>query len=497
MKVALVAEGCYPYVVGGVSSWIHSLIRSFPEVEFSVIAILSNRSQRGKFVYDQPPNLTDIYEVYLQDLDWSRSNRRGTRSDELAWLRLSPARYAALRSLILGDEIDWDGVFQIFQDKKLSVNKLLMSPPFLSIAIELYQRQYQDIAFSDYLWTLRSNYLPLFITLTFHPPKADIYHCVATGYSGIIGSMAKSLWTGARMIVSEHGIYTREREEELIKAKWVHGIYKDIWIQQFRKMSLCAYHYADCVTALFAQAQELQRELGCPSEKQLVTSNGIDPERFAACPGKAADDPFINIGAVLRVTPIKDVKTMINAFDLAKRREPRLKLWIMGPEDEDPQYAAECHKLVETLHTPDVVFTGRIQTTEYLGQMDFTILTSISEGQPLTILEGYSVHKPAIATDVGNCRGLIEGENGDTLGAAGIVTPVMDISAIADAILRLASSAALRRQMGDIGYQRLQNKYRIEYMIRQYQQLYQRLGPGAPPDTVEKEEALWQASVSN
>lgn len=71
MKVALVAEGCYPYVVGGVSSWIHSLIRSFPEVEFSVIAILSNRSQRGKFVYDQPPNLTDIYEVYLQDLDWS------------------------------------------------------------------------------------------------------------------------------------------------------------------------------------------------------------------------------------------------------------------------------------------------------------------------------------------------------------------------------------------------------------------------------------------
>ena len=98
---------------------------------------------------------------------------------------------------------------------------------------------------------------------------------------------------------------------------------------------------------------------------------------------------------------------------------------------------------------------------------------------------------------MGNCRGLIEGENGDTLGAAGIVTPVMNISAIADAILRLASSAALRRQMGDIGYQRLQNKYRIEYMIRQYQQLYQRLSPGAPPDTVEKEVAPWQASVSN
>ena len=35
-------------------------------------------------------------------------------------------------------------------------------------------------------------------------------------------------------MVSEHGIYTREREEELIRAKWVGGIYKNIWIEQFK-----------------------------------------------------------------------------------------------------------------------------------------------------------------------------------------------------------------------------------------------------------------------
>ena len=51
MKICIVAEGCYPYVVGGVSSWIHSLIQSFPEHEFIVLAILANRSLRGKFVY--------------------------------------------------------------------------------------------------------------------------------------------------------------------------------------------------------------------------------------------------------------------------------------------------------------------------------------------------------------------------------------------------------------------------------------------------------------
>ena len=58
MKVCLVAEGCYPYVVGGVSGWINSLIKSFPNIEFILLAIVANRSQRGKFVYELPENLT-------------------------------------------------------------------------------------------------------------------------------------------------------------------------------------------------------------------------------------------------------------------------------------------------------------------------------------------------------------------------------------------------------------------------------------------------------
>ena len=105
---------------------------------------------------------------------------------------------------------------------------------------------------------------------------------------------------------------------------------------------------------------------------------------------------------MLRVTPIKDVKTMIQAFSFAKKRVPALKLWIMGPCDEDEEYAEECFDLVETLHVADVVFTGRVNVREYLGRMDVTILTSISEGQPLTILESFAVHKPMWGT-AGNC----------------------------------------------------------------------------------------------
>ena len=51
MRVCIVAEGSYPFVVGGVSSWVHSLIRLFPKTEFVILAIAASRAQRGKYAY--------------------------------------------------------------------------------------------------------------------------------------------------------------------------------------------------------------------------------------------------------------------------------------------------------------------------------------------------------------------------------------------------------------------------------------------------------------
>ena len=95
-------------------------------------------------------------------------------------------------------------------------------------------------------------------------------------------------------------------------------------------MSKLAYQESSLVTSLFEQARQLQIELGCPPEKIAVTPNGIRVENLQNISGKLPEDEDkINIGAVLRVTPIKDVKTMIQAFGFAKAKEPRLKLWIM------------------------------------------------------------------------------------------------------------------------------------------------------------------------
>jgi len=463
VKVCIVVEGCYPYVTGGVSSWVHGLIQSFPKLEFIILAIISNRSLSGKFTYELPENVSEVHELYLEDADWNRKGRRRCR--------LSKAEYQAFRSLVRNRRVEWETVFRMFQEKPISLDKFLMGEDFLKIVRESYDMHYSQLVFSDYLWTIRSVYLPLLFALKMKLPKADLYHCVATGYAGVLGSMAKVLY-GSRLLISEHGIYTREREEELLRADWVQGVYKNIWIDQFKKMSKLAYDKADLVTSLYEYARELQIDLGCPVEKTMVTPNGVSVERLKDLPGKTKEDEGrINVGAVLRVTPIKDVKTMIQAFSFAKEREPRLKLWIMGPTDEDEGYARECREQVEALGIEDVVFTGRIDIREYLGRMDMTILTSLSEGQPLTILEGYAAHKPAIATDVGNCRGLIYGEN-DGFGDAGIVAHIMNVEEIAQAMVDLARNEPMRLQMGENGYQRVVSGYQIEHMRQKYQKIY-------------------------
>lgn len=464
MKICMIVEGCYPYVVGGVSSWVHKFIQSFPKSEFVLLTIVSDRSISGKFLYELPENVTEVHELYLQDVDW---NRKGWHKS-----RLGREEHRALRSLVMNQKVNWEVLFRLFQDSGISLDRLLMGEDFMSIIREYYDLQYSQLVFSDFLWTMRSLYLPLFFTLKMKVPKADLYHCVATGYAGVLGSMGKTIH-GGRLMISEHGIYTREREEELLRADWVKGAFKNIWIEQFRKMSNLAYERADLVTSLYEHARELQVELGCPAEKTMITPNGVAVDSLQNLPGRTEEDEGrINIGAILRVTPIKDVKTMIQAFSFAKERDSRLKLWIMGPWEEDEEYAKECFEQVESSGlAEDVIFTGRINVRDYLGRMDMTILTSISEGQPLTILESYAAHKPVIATDVGNCYGLVCGEK-DDFGEAGIVTHIMNVEEIAQAMVDMARNGEMRLRMGEIGYRRVTAGYRIEQMQETYWKIY-------------------------
>ena len=134
------------------------------------------------------------------------------------------------------------------------------------------------------------------------------------------------------------------------------------------------------------------------------------------------------------------------------------------------------------MNLKDVIFTGEVDVTNYIGRMDFTILTSISEGQPLTILESYAAKKPVIATDVGNCFGLLYGEGGDKLGEAGIITHIMNTEEMADAMVNLAGDPDKCQKMGEIGFKRCKEKYQLSQMQDTYRQLYNKVFEYNYPD---------------
>lgn len=463
MKVCIVVEGAYPYVNGGVSSWLQQMLLSMPEIEFVVQVITAGTEGKREFKYKIPDNVTAIQEMHLleDDIVTTKKNKK---------LKMTQNEHNAFESLIFGNDVDWKTIFSFFQNKEVSLNSIFGGEDFLNITTKYYKAKYERVVFSDFLWTMRSMFLPLF-TLLKHPGmEADIYHAVSTGYAGVIASMQKDVY-GKKMVLTEHGIYTREREEEIIKAGWVKNIYKDLWIAQFRKLSLCSYENADIVTSLFKDAKNFQIELGCPLEKTLIIPNGVKVENFQNLIPGDKEDTYINIGAVLRVTPIKDVKTLITAFSIAKNINNRLKLWIMGPLDESEQYANECFQLVEELEVKDIVFTGMVNVLDYMGKMDMIVLSSISEGQPLSILEAFSARKPVIATNVGNCRGLVEGDL-DDLGNAGYVVQVMNPEKMAQAIIKLSKDEKTRQKMGEIGYQRVNLNYTSVDSYKKYKDVY-------------------------
>ena len=198
-------------------------------------------------------------------------------------------------------------------------------------------------------------------------------------------------------------------------------------------------------------------------------------ERFAHIALKEeATESGIVIGAVVRVVPIKDIVTMLRAFFLVKQSIPDAKLLIMGQYEEDPEYYELCQRTIETLRLEDVTFTGSVNVAERLAEVDLLLLSSISEGQPLAVLEGLVAHRPFVTTDVGCCRELLYGEGVDDMGDAGIVVPAMDYEEMSRGIVRMAKDAPLRRRMAEIGYERVKQSYTYEKFINSYRDIYAR-----------------------
>lgn len=464
MRICLVLEGSYPYINGGVSTWMHQYIKEMPEHEFVLWVIAARAEDRDRFVYELPENVREIHQVFLDEA----LRLKGTGVVDYPF---TAGEIRALEELISSGRPDWDLLFDMYQVKKINPMSYLKSEVFLRSFEESLEKNYPYIPYADAFHSTRSRLLPVLYLLGTKVPAADCYHAICTGYGGLLASLGAYIYKKP-LVLTEHGIYTREREEEIIGARWVGKAFKQQWIRFFYMLSDLIYKRACRITSLFSGAMKIQADMGADPEKCMVIANGISYERFCHIPRKK-EDGMVDIGAVVRFAPIKDIKTMIYAFYELASRNSHVRLHIMGDVD-DQEYADECVSLMEQLGIQDkIIITGRVDTAEYFQKLDFTILTSISEGQPLSVLESFAAGLPVVTTDVGSCSELILGVYPDPFGRAGYFVPPMQREKLADAMEKLASSRELRIRMGENGKKRAHEYFRYEIMLTKYRELYQ------------------------
>ncbi len=484
--ICLVLEGTYPYVGGGVSSWVHQLIGGMPERTFAILLISADRAKEQARRYELPPNVVSFAEVFIHEVINDKGRRQSKSSKRQSWdlVQAFHKSGGCPRHDMANQMLD-----MMSHPKKptMSVNDALFSRESWEFVLDRYDTLAEGTSFMDYFWTWRAVHAPLFQTLIAETPPARIYHAVSTGYAGLLATVAKRR-LGCPLILTEHGIYVRERAIDLARAEWIYeepvrlrvaqargNPLRRMWMDFFVTLGEFTYNASDDIVTLFGGNVDIQHQMGADPAKTQIIPNGVNMETFWPLYEKRSTVARNKrVGFVGRVVPIKDVKTLIKAFGIVNEALPNTEFWVVGPTDEDELYFQECEELASILGLTGLKFTGPQDVKQIYPEIDLMILTSVSEGQPLTLLECACTGVPAVATDVGSCRELLEGgeEVDKALGPSGIVTAVGAPQQTAAAIIKLLTDDALWEQMSQSGRQRIQNHYQQRDVIGAYNALY-------------------------
>jgi polysaccharide biosynthesis protein PelF len=495
--VCLLLEGTYPYVSGGVSTWVHQTITALPEIQFSLFFIGSQKEHSVKYKYTLPSNIIAIEEVYLHEP--SMGVVRGSVDDDLVHQVVHD-----IRQLVLKRDMSQEAklVLSLSQSiqklgRQCDFNSFWKHPALWTLVTEIYETLAPDEAFIDFYYAVAALFEPVWklIIGCDRVPPARMYHSLCTGYAGFAAGLASTNY-GSCFLLSEHGIYVRERIADLQKARWIidspvvrpslfrnPGMLRMLWIEFFQVLGRFAYQTSNYVTSLFEKNAKSQVEFGAEPKRIEIIPNGInvsDPD-FYQLRGKRrskrqTQSNRMNVGFLGRVVQIKDVKTLLKSARLVIDELPDAQFLIAGPMDEEKEYAEECLALTRHLGLEDnVKFLGPQKIMEFLQELDIMLLTSISEGLPFVVLESYAAGIPIVSTDVGACRELIEGrpEENPPHGPAGFVVPVGDAEMLAHAMVRILRDPQLGDQMGEAGRLRAENYYSNTQVVKRYRQLYQ------------------------
>lgn len=285
--------------------------------------------------------------------------------------------------------------------------------------------------------------------------QIDILHCHQ--YTPWVYGVLSALITNAKVIFTEHGRFYPDSSS---------------WKRKLINPLLCKI--TDKITSISKSTKQALVEFeSIPNRRIEVIYNGIaklTPNILATKEIKqqlSITDDKIVFGTIARLDPIKNHKMMLKAFRLVKNKIENTVLVIVGDGEERENITS---LIAELNLNDDVIMTGYKATpTSYMSLFDIYLLSSLSEGTSMTLLEAMSISKPCVVTDAGGNPEIIVNQQN------GLVTPNDDAESFAQAMLVLAKDKRLCESMAITSLQRYLNFFSQEKMNKDFERCYMEL----------------------
>ena len=285
--------------------------------------------------------------------------------------------------------------------------------------------------------------------------KPDLVHHIALVpvIFGQIAATGLPLATVNTIAGFGSGFIGRDPVGKLLKA----GLVTALRLLLSRKRTLTVVQNGDDRAVL--------ESIGVPARSIiLVPGSGVDTDLLLPAPEPKGP---VTVGIAARMLEDKGIRPLVEAQSILTAKGLDIRLLLAGDTDPTNRSAISPADLTSFAARPGVEWLGHVDDIAGLwNRCHIAALPSRREGMPKALLEAAAMGRPLVATDVPGCREIAREDE------TGLLTPVDDAAALADAIERLALDPPLRRRLGDAARKAVEDRFSSSAIGRQIAELY-------------------------
>lgn len=482
MRIALLNEGTYPVNTGGVSTWCDQLITGMPDHTWDVVTLTGG--SRTPITWDVP---AQVRSTTLHPL-WAPV-RAGLPEGQLLTRRRRARVRAALREM-------WATILPPAGTMSVADGTVHHDPVRLSAAL----RELVDAGRGDLFRLLgtESSAEALLDAWWAHSPaldrsarlsvgdaveaatlidralcatdvkfgEVDLVHASSNGSAALVG-LARKWRDGTPLILTEHGVYLRERYLALAGTQLGWSARYAV-CTALRAVCVLVYSEADLLLPVSDFNARWAVRLGADPARIHTVRNGVDTSAMAPV-GPEPEIPTISF--VGRIDPLKDLDTLVRAHALVRKDLPATRLRIFGPcPAGNTRYKQQIRDTIDELGTGDgVTWEGPTAGPRPAVEAGTLVaLSSVSEGLPFTTIEAMMCGRVTVNTDVG---GVSEAVGTD--GWLGGLVPPRDPDAFARECLRFLTDDRLREETGRRAREHALRSFALDSCIGAFRSWYE------------------------